>query len=193
MMKNLMNDFINFIKKPDLNKFAAISTKQKLKKLLKLYLLTLFFAFLINSLNNLLIIIGLYDEYSQNISNLPKLVDNNIIKTYLIFGLFFPPAIEEFTFRLLLAKFNKKYIDISISLIFGLIIYLYLNNILWYPQLAILTNIIAYLYPVLFALPIYIVLSFFYYNLKTIWNNKFPFFFYFFTILFAIFHILRLN
>jgi len=193
METGIFKNFIFFIKKPDNNKKEDMTSSQKLIELLKLYLITLLFAMLISIVNKILIKLGAYGEYTQNLGNLPKLHNKAFIWTYLIFGLVWPPIIEEFAFRLLLTKYNKKFISISISLITGLAIYRLFYSYLWHPQSSIIFNTVSYLYPVIFAIPIFATLHLIRFNFSNLWKNNFTLVFYLITLTFALFHIFTLN
>lgn len=193
MATGILKNYIFFIKKPDYNKIEDLTSFQKLKEILKLYLITLVLVGLASALNKLLIHLGVYNQHSQYINRLSELPNKDLIKTYLVFALFCPPILEEFTFRLLLTKYNKKLIITSISLIIGFILYRFFNKYLWHSQFPIIINIISYLYPIIFALPIFLILYFAKFNLKDKWNTNFTFVFYLFTLIFALIHILTLN
>lgn len=193
MKTGIFKNFLIFIRKPDYNELEDLTPLLKLKELIKLYFITILLAAIISLLNKAFISLGLYSQYSQNINRLPEILNKDIIKPYLIFGLFCPPILEEFAFRLLLTKFNKKLITISLSLIIGLVFYRLFNKHLWHSQSPIIINIVSYLYPVIFALPIYLILYLIKFDLKKLWNINFTFVFYLFTIMFALFHILTLN
>lgn len=188
----MFKNYISFSKNPDFTE-EQLSSVDKLKKLIKLYLITLLFLVLANLINKILIKIGVYQDFTQSINKLPQLTNKGFSISYLLIALVCAPVLEEFTFRLLLTKYNKKFIIISISMMFGFISYRLFYNHLWHSESIILFNFIPYLYPILFAVPIFFILNFIKFNLENIWHKHYPIIFYFVVVLFAALHITTLN
>ena len=193
MKQGIFKGYISFLKKPDFTKKVELSVIVKLIELFKIYLITILFLVLANLINKILIKLGAYEDFTQYINKITQLPNKTFSITYLSFALCCAPILEEFTFRLLLTKYKKTYIIISISLIFGFLINRFFYAQLWHFKSVILFNIAPYLYPVLFALPIFTLLFLIKFDFEYIWNRYYSRFFYLIAILFAILHIPALD
>lgn len=189
MRGNVLKDLFNFIKKPNYTPIIGLTFVQKLKLILNIYILTFISALL----SGLLIYLLVKSDIVNN-NELPlQLANKDYAKWGLIFGLLFPPILEELACRLPLIKFNRTLTRVSLSLIIGILMYTYFAQYLWHSKNIIIINLLAYLFPIIVAFPIYIILSFVKLIPENKWNSNFPLVFYSFTTIFALLHLLSLS
>ena len=192
-MKTTIKYLINFYKHPDFDKsYNNLSYSQQLKELIQVYFITLLVVFTLSILNLILVKTGIVNSY-HSIVDINDANNTNMLKWYYIFGLFLTPIFEEISFRLLLTKFNARLISISLSLIFGTLLYNLIRYHLFIFNSPIIQNLSFYFYPILFAIPIFFIFNLIKFRFRNHWNTFFPYVFYFFNIIFAFFHLFRLS
>ena len=190
-MRNTIKYLIKFFKHPDYGKnYNTLS--QKLKGLIQVYFLTLLSVFTLSILNLILVKTGVVNSYHIGV-DMNNADNTNMLKWYYIFGIILTPIYEEISFRLLLTNFNFRLITISLSLILGTSLYYFIRYNLLIFDSPIIQNLSFYFYPIIFAIPFFLTFNLIKFRLKNDWNNLFPYVFYFFTIIFAFFHLFRLN
>ncbi len=192
MRQTTVKSYIYFLKHPNYNSCDQ-SVPQKVKEFIKLYLITLVLIFLSGIFIELFILLGAFGEYSQEISKLPDLTSKDNTYVYILTAMICGPIFEELAFRLLLTSYNKKFIAISLSLIIGYFITQILNSYLLALNSTFGYSIMTYAYPIIFALPFFIILNKIIFDLEETWIKNYPIFFYSITLLFAIAHIQTLT
>ncbi|GAF05774.1 CAAX amino terminal protease [Saccharicrinis fermentans DSM 9555 = JCM 21142] len=192
MRQTTVKSYIYFLKHPNYNSCDQ-SVPQKIKELIKLYLITLGLIFLSGIFIELFIILDVFGEYSQEISKVPEFTSKNNTYIYVLIAMICGPVFEEFMFRLLLTKYNRKFIIISLSLIIGYFITQIFNSYLLAISSVFIYSIMTYGYPVIFALPLFIMLNRIKFDFEKIWIKNHPIIFYSMTLFFAIVHMQTLT
>jgi hypothetical protein len=194
---NTLKDFFSFIKKPTFDSFEDLSLGKKILVLIKIYFLTIVLLIITDRIIRVLIELGIFGKYAQ-IIHTPDSSDKELTRLYLFVLFLIIPVLEEFSFRLLLIKYNKKFIIYSTSLIIGFYIYQFSSSYLFFPANKILLCFTPYLYIILFSAIIIKIILFIsnkvtIINPEAVWNNKFHLIFYLVAILFSLHHISGLN
>ena len=192
MQQPTIKDFISFFKKPNYESFD-LSFPQKLKEFLKLYLITLVLVFFTRLLVELFILLNVFAEYSQKISKLPDITSKKNSYVFLVTAMVLVPVFEEIVFRLLLTKYNKRFITISLSLIIGSFLTKGFPGYLLNIKSIYIYNLMSFAYPICFALPFFVIANRIKFDFKLIWDRYYPVIFYFITIIFALTHISTLT
>lgn len=190
----IRKDLFQFLRRPDLDKFKDQNFKDRLRIIFKVFVLTQIGLIFANLPNVILAKINLIEKiemkstlFYNHLSN----TDNDYRLYYFLFLLILTPLLEEFSFRLFLVKFNKKYFRISVSLITGLLIYFSFSKLLWQPNSYLFSALSYYAYILFFSIVTYSLTYFIQDNLsglENLWNKKFNLIFYVTAFLFAIMH-----
>jgi membrane protease YdiL (CAAX protease family) len=188
MRQGTLKNFLNFLKKPDCQTIDVSLTK-RIKILFVLYIITLVLLSLSKLLQDLFIYFDLFEEYSQKISILPKITSKENSYIFLLTAMILGPIFEELVFRLMLTQYNKQLISISLSLLLGYLLTIHFDFYLLNIKSGYIYSFMAYIYPVCFAIPFYIIAQHLKLDLKKSWNRYYPIIFYTITIIFALMHI----
>lgn len=199
MHSETIRDFFLFLKNPNHIDDFNNPVLYKVIKLFKIYLIALLLLLVVNLLNRFLESLEFYSSPEHIIEDVAQSTNKLFSRVYLIIILLIYPVFEEFSFRLFLTKYNRKYSALSLSLIIGYIIYSLAHKYLWYFEHSFINNIIRYLYVICLSIPfifIYLILSKRVeknVKIKTLWDANFPVIFYCIAFLFAVLHIPFLN
>lgn len=196
---SIRQDIYLFLKSPDYNQFDDVTIKEKIKILLKVFVLTYIGLILVNT--HVLIL-----QKLEIISKIPMKTDLilNSLKTYnvgykpyfILSIIFIVPLLEETSFRLAQTKFRINYFIISVSILLTFIIQPFIKNILWYPKSYFLFSISGFLYCLIWSTLIGSVLYRFkakFMGLEEFWNNNAVVIIYAIATLFAVSHMMNLK
>lgn len=196
---SIRRDIYSFFKSPDFYRFNDLSVYGKIIVLLKVLILTQIGLVLVNIPVMLL-------QKLQVISQVPMkthLILNNIqtnyinYKPYFILStIFIVPLLEELSFRLFLTKFRVNYFIISVSIIFGMFIKYFLENIFWIPKSYLLMSLIGAVYILIISSLIGCMVYLFrnkIIRIEEFWNKNPGLIIYTVSILFAVGHIINLK
>ena len=200
-MENLSvrRDFLLFLRKPDYNKILDISEKDKFRIIFKVFILTLVGISFINIPIVGLKKLGIISEVLMKTEIFIKTMPSNYIgyKTYFVISMIFlVPLLEEVAFRLFLTKFKINYFIVSVSVLTGMVIVMFVGNRLLIPSYYLLMPVIKFMYILLFSFMVGGFLWLFRRNiekLKEIWNKNAAILVYFMSILFALTHLNNLK
>lgn len=196
---SIRRDIFSFLKAPDYNKFPNMSDEKELLILVKVFILTNI-ALVIVSIPTLIL------KKLEIISEIPMKSDlilntiqaqNTGIKPYFIFSvLLCIPLLEEFSFRLFLAKFRIDYFIISVSIFCGILIKYLLGNIFWIPKSWLILSFIGAIYMLLIGSLIAGILFLFknkIIRIEEFWNKNMGLIIYGVAIIFAFMHLMNLK
>ncbi len=196
---SVRNDLFAFLKAPDYISYDEYTIDQKLLILFKMYILTHLGLIIVSIPVSILKMNGIIGDVVMKTTKTLEWINSDFRAFRLPFFIALAlttPIIEELSFRLLLSKFNDKYIRISISAFAATLVYLIVAKYLWFPKAYYLFELIRVLYIVLFSAIFYSV-SLNYKNrikdFENIWNNNSGLVFYTIAALFGILHIFNLE
>lgn len=192
-------DLFKFLKKPSFNKLQNITVKTKISIVFKILILTYIGLIIANLPFHILKELNFIGENTNKINvfmNTMRESGSNY-KLYFIFtSVLLVPLFEETACRLFLTKFKLKYFIISVSLIFGLLIFYFVDFLLWKPKSYLLFSVSKYIYILVISGFIGFILWIIRNKLteiKKFWNSNIGFIFYASAILFAVLHFMSTN
>lgn len=196
-MLDTAKQILAFITKPDYNR-ENVSFKDKFKVLFSIYALSLLCLFFVGVIKYILIQYELLTPLTNKTFENVKYYSDNETTVYYLGVLMIVPLYEELSFRLMLFKFDIKKIIISISLILGIIFYMFLHQHFSYSLNTILNIFLPYIYMVIISTLLYIIMITTIQKLnlnqvKYLWDNNFYVIFYTIAFLFSILHLYNLN
>jgi hypothetical protein len=196
---DVLQDFLQFVVSPNYSYHRNMSIKQKVGKTLKVFFLTLLILSIPALLKMLLIHIGAFGNYGHKIvTGFESTSENNSalsFRFYLLLVLIIVAVFEELAFRLALVEYNRKFLNLSVSLVGGYLLNIFLSSkILWYPEDFLTSLLLANpIYPLFLAIPLYLLFSLIKFDFKLRWNNNFRLFFYLSCLGFTLLHLPSLN
>ncbi|PQB07273.1 hypothetical protein BST83_08985 [Polaribacter filamentus] len=192
-------DLFRFLKKPSFDKLQNASIKTKIIILFKILILT-YVGIIIASLPfQILKELNFVGETTNKVRVFLDIMreSRSDYKSYFIFtSILLVPLLEETAFRLFLTKFKLNYFIISVSLIFGCLIFYFVNFLFWKPASYLLFSISTYFYSTMISGVIGLILWIIRNQLigiKKFWNSNIGIIFYSSAILFALFHFMSTN
>ncbi len=196
---SVRNNLFAFLKAPDYDSYDEYTTIQKLLVLFKIYILTHIGLIIVLIPVSILKENGIIGDVVMKTTKTLEWINSDFREYRLYYFIAIAvttPIMEELSFRLLLSKFNDKYIRISISAFAATLFYVIVAKYLWIPKAYYLFELIRVLYIVLFSAIFYTVSLNFKNRLKdfeNIWNNNSGIVFSTIAALFGVLHIFNLE
>ena len=196
---SIRKDLFRFLKKTNFDKLQDVSIKTKIIILFKVLVITYIGLIITNLPLHFLKELNIIEKdiFKVNVFLDTMRKTGSGYKSYFIItSLLLVPLIEETAFRLFLTKFKINYFIISISLIFGCLIYHFVRFLLWKPTSYLFFLISPHIYAIIISgilgLILWINRSHLI-RIKKFWNNNTGLIFYSSAILFALFHFMTTN